>query len=318
MPQPLNYLKETASQTAGPYVHIGLIPAMAGFDIFEKNFSNVLVTPNTQGERITLEGKVIDGSGTPLRDVLLEIWQANATGRYNHPADRSIGSLDEEFRGWGRGGSDFESGLVTFETIKPGAIIDKTGRKGAPHINVWIVARGINIGLNTRLYFSDEEAANAADPVLNLIEQPIRRSTLIAKRSERAGKIVYSFTINLQGPEETVFFDVLIVSGFLAVELRAKGARRHARGGGVDPAEIGGVLEAKRIGDRRDRQIGVDEVAPRLADQPVEDQVRGGVAGCRPRHPVEMGRRDRQRARIVRNAPAFQMMLFQQRLEAAE
>jgi len=208
MPQPLNYLKETASQTAGPYVHIGLIPAMAGFDIFEKNFSNVLVAPNTPGERITLEGKVIDGSGTPLRDVLLEIWQANATGRYNHPADRSPGALDEEFRGWGRAGSDFESGLVTFETIKPGAIIDKAGRRGAPHINVWIVARGINIGLNTRLYFSDEEAANAADPVLNLIEQPVRRSTLIAKRSERAGKIVYSFTINLQGPEETVFFDV--------------------------------------------------------------------------------------------------------------
>lgn len=208
MPQPLNYLKETASQTAGPYVHIGLIPVMAGFDIFEKNFSNVLVTPNTEGERITLEGKVIDGSGTPLRDVMLEIWQANATGRYNHPADRSTGALDEEFRGWGRAGSDFESGLVTFETIKPGAIIDKTGRKGAPHINVWIVARGINIGLNTRLYFSDEEAANAADPVLNLIEQPVRRSTLIATRGERADKIVYSFTINLQGPEETVFFDV--------------------------------------------------------------------------------------------------------------
>lgn len=208
MPQPLNYLKETASQTAGPYVHIGLIPAMAGFDIFEKNFSSVLVTPNTQGERITLEGKVFDGSGTPLRDVLLEIWQANAGGRYNHPADRSGGALDEGFRGWGRGGSDFDSGLVTFETIKPGAIIDKTGRKCAPHVNVWIVARGINIGLNTRLYFSDEEAANAADPVLNLVEPPARRKTLIAMRSERAGKVVYSFTINLQGPDETVFFDV--------------------------------------------------------------------------------------------------------------
>ena len=86
-------LKESPSQTAGPYVHIGLIPAMAGFDIFEKNFSNVLVTPNTQGERITLEGKVLDGSGSPLRDVLLEIWQANAAGRYNHPADRSAGAL---------------------------------------------------------------------------------------------------------------------------------------------------------------------------------------------------------------------------------
>ncbi|MBR0777357.1 protocatechuate 3,4-dioxygenase subunit alpha [Bradyrhizobium diazoefficiens] len=208
MPQPLNYLKETASQTAGPYVHIGLIPAMAGFDIFEKNFSNVLVTPDTQGDRITLEGKVLDGTGSPLRDVLLEIWQANAAGRYNHPADRSAGALDQDFRGWGRAGSDFDSGLVTFETIKPGAITDKSGRKCAPHVNVWIVARGINIGLNTRLYFSDEEAANAADPVLNLIEQQVRRKTLIATRSERAGKVVYSFTINLQGPDETVFFDV--------------------------------------------------------------------------------------------------------------
>ena len=208
MVQQLTYLKETASQTAGPYVHIGLIPAMAGFDIFEKNFTNVLVGPNTKGERITLEGRVLDGTGTPLRDVLLEIWQANAAGRYNHPADRSHGTTDEDFRGWGRAGSDFESGLITFETVKPGAIIDKAGRKCAPHVNVWIVARGINIGLNTRLYFSDEGAANAADPVLNLIEQPVRRSTLIAKRNERAGKVVYDFTINLQGPDETVFFDI--------------------------------------------------------------------------------------------------------------
>jgi protocatechuate 3,4-dioxygenase, alpha subunit len=208
MVQPLSYLKETASQTAGPYVHIGLIPGMAGFDIFEKNFSNVLVGPNTKGERITLEGRVLDGTGTPLRDVLLEIWQANAAGRYNHPADRSSGELDESFRGWGRAGSDFDSGLITFETIKPGATLDKAGRRCAPHINVWIVARGINVGLNTRLYFSDEEAANAADPVLNLIEQPVRRRTLIANRSERGGKGLYSFTINLQGPDETVFFDV--------------------------------------------------------------------------------------------------------------
>jgi len=208
MVQQLTYLKETASQTAGPYVHIGLIPAMAGFDIFEKNFTNVLVGPNTKGERITLEGRVLDGTGTPLRDVLLEIWQANAAGRYNHPADRSQGTTDEDFRGWGRAGSDFESGLITFETVKPGATIDKAGRKCAPHVNVWIVARGINIGLNTRLYFSDEGAANAADPVLNLIEQPVRRSTLIAKRDERAGKVVYDFTINLQGPDETVFFDI--------------------------------------------------------------------------------------------------------------
>lgn len=143
-----------------------------------------------------------------MRDVLIEIWQANAAGRYNHPADRSAGALDEDFRGWGRGGSDFDSGLVTLETIKPGAITDWMGRTCAPHINVWIVARGINIGLNTRLYFSDEEAANAADPVLDLVEPPLRRKTLIAPRSERAGRVVYSFTINLQGPDEMVFFDV--------------------------------------------------------------------------------------------------------------
>jgi protocatechuate 3,4-dioxygenase alpha subunit len=83
MVQQLTYLKETASQTAGPYVHIGLIPGMAGFDIFEKNFTNILTGPNTKGERITLEGRVLDGTGTPLRDVLLEIWQADAAGRYN-------------------------------------------------------------------------------------------------------------------------------------------------------------------------------------------------------------------------------------------
>jgi protocatechuate 3,4-dioxygenase, alpha subunit len=209
MAQPLSYLKETASQTAGPYVHIGLIPDMAGFDIFEKNFGNVLVGANTKGERITIEGRVLDGTGTPLRDVLLEIWQANAAGRYNHPADRSAGTIDDDFRGWGRAGSDFESGLISFETIKPGATTDKAGRRCAPHVNVWIVARGINIGLNTRLYFSDEETANAADPVLNLIEQSsVRRSTLVAQRSVRGGKTVYTFTINLQGPDETVFFDV--------------------------------------------------------------------------------------------------------------
>lgn len=208
MVQALPYLKETASQTAGPYVHIGLIPDMAGFEIFEKNFGAVLAGPDTAGEHITLEGTVYDGTGTPLRDVLLEIWQANAAGRYNHPADQGAGPLDAEFRGWGRGGSDFSAGLIRFETVKPGAVIERNGRVNAPHINVWIVARGINIGLNTRIYFSDEEEANAADPVLNLIEQPVRRSTLIAQRGERDGKVVYSFNIHLQGPNETVFFDV--------------------------------------------------------------------------------------------------------------
>jgi protocatechuate 3,4-dioxygenase alpha subunit len=151
---------------------------------------------------------VFDGTGTPVRDALVEIWQANADGRYNHPADRQKKALDPDFRGWGRTGADFKTGIYTFETIKPGAVIGRHTRMMAPHINVWIVSRGINIGLHTRMYFSDEADANAADPVLNLIEQEERRQTLIAKRTSRDGKIVYMFDIVLQGDNETVFFDV--------------------------------------------------------------------------------------------------------------
>jgi len=204
----LDYLKESASQTAGPYVHIGLAPHAAGFDIFEKNFSNVLVTAQTKGERISIEGRIIDGSGTPVRDVLVELWQANAAGKYNRPADRQQKPIDPAFRGWGRACSDFESGIFTFETIKPGVVEGRGARPMAPHVNLWIVARGINIGLNTRMYFSDEEAANAADPVLNLIEWEVRRQTLIGQREDRGGKRVYRFDIHLQGPLETVFFDI--------------------------------------------------------------------------------------------------------------
>lgn len=204
----LNQLTETASQTAGPYVHIGLAPHRAGFDIFEKNFSNVLAGPDTKGERIRIEGRVIDGSGTPVRDVLIEIWQANAAGRYHHPADRQAKEIDDSFRGWGRGCSDFETGVYTFDTVKPGPVEGRNGRVMAPHVNFWIVARGINIGLNTRMYFSDETEANAQDPVLNLVEWEVRRKTLIAERSERDGQVVYRFDIVLQGDGETVFFDI--------------------------------------------------------------------------------------------------------------
>ena len=97
MVQQLAYLKETPSQTAGPYVHIGLIPHQAGFEIFRNNFSNVLAGPNTRGERILIEGRVLDGTGTPVRDALIEIWQANSEGRYNHPADTQSKKLDEDW-----------------------------------------------------------------------------------------------------------------------------------------------------------------------------------------------------------------------------
>jgi protocatechuate 3,4-dioxygenase alpha subunit len=204
----LDYLKESASQTAGPYVHIGLAPHQAGFDIFETNFSNVIAGPQTKGERITIEGRVIDGSGTPVRDVLIELWQANAAGKYDHPADRQDKPLDPAFRGWGRTCSDFKTGVWTFETVKPGSVAGRAGRAMAPHVSLWIVARGINIGLNTRMYFSDEAEANAADPVLNLIEWEVRRNTLIAQREARGGATVYRFDVHLQGPQETVFFDI--------------------------------------------------------------------------------------------------------------
>ena len=204
----LECFKETASQTAGPYVHIGLAPKQAGFDIFENNFSNVLAGPKTKGEHIRIEGHVFDGTNTPLRDVMLELWQANAAGKYNHPADLQNKPIDKTFRGWGRACSDFATGVYTFETIKPGVVAGRNKRPMAPHVNLWIVARGINIGLSTRMYFSDETAANAKDPVINLIEWETRRKTLIGHREEKKGQVVYRFDIHLQGPDETVFFDI--------------------------------------------------------------------------------------------------------------
>lgn len=202
-------LHETPSQTAGPFVHIGLVPRQAGFQVFEREFGNVLVSPKTRGERVRIEGRVLDGIGAPARDVLVELWQANAAGRYDHPADRQVGKdLDPHFRGFGRAGTDFATGLYAFETIKPGPVAARTGHPPmAPHVNLWLVARGINIGLQTRMYFADEEAANALDPVLALIE-PLRRPTLVARREMRDGAPVHVFDIRLQGEDETVFFDV--------------------------------------------------------------------------------------------------------------
>ena len=206
MQQKLDYLKETPSQTAGPYVHIGLAPGAAGFQIYEQELGQDIAGPNAAGERIRIEGLVIDGIGSPVKDVLLEAWQANAAGVYAHP--EHPGEVEEGFRGWGRVITNFETGEWAFETVKPGPVMGRNGQMMAPHINLWIGARGINIGLNTRLYFDDEAAANATDPVINLIEWEKRRETLIAKRSERDGQTVYRFDICLQGDDETVFFDI--------------------------------------------------------------------------------------------------------------
>lgn len=205
MTRSVDYLKESPSQTAGPYVHIGLAPGAAGFDIYEKELGWDIAGPNAKGERIRIEGLVIDGIGAPIKDVLLEAWQANAEGNYAHPEG---GPVEEGFRGWGRVITNFETGEWAFDTIKPGPVMGRSGKMMAPHINLWLVARGINIGLNTRLYFDDEAEANSKDPVINLIEWEDRRATLIAARSDRDGQAVYRFDIRIQGEGETVFFDI--------------------------------------------------------------------------------------------------------------
>jgi protocatechuate 3,4-dioxygenase, alpha subunit len=202
-------LTETASQTAGPYLHIGMMPRAAGIAIRPRDEElNILAGPGAQGERLRLEGTVLDGEGTIVRGAMIEIWQANAHGKHDHPADTQDKPVDPAFKGFGRAVCDFETGLWWFETVKPGPVMGRHGRPMAPHINVALFARGINVHLNTRIYFADEADANAADPVLNLIEQAARRQTLLARREARDGQVVYRFDIRLQGDGETVFLDV--------------------------------------------------------------------------------------------------------------
>lgn len=205
MPRPLDYLRETASQTAGPYVHIGLSPGAAGFRTFDRELGQVIAPEGTAGERIRIDGQVIDGTGGPVKDVLIEVWQADAAGIYPHPEDPRAAEAAPGFRGWGRVIPDFDTGLWSIDTIKPGAVPGRAGRTQAPHLNLWLVARGINIGLNTRLYFPEDAAAHATDPVLASVESPARRQTLIATAT---GPGTYRFDIRLQGDGETVFIDI--------------------------------------------------------------------------------------------------------------
>lgn len=200
----LNRLKETPSQTAGPYVHIGLTPNFAEIGgVYADDLGTTLVNDTTLGERITVTGRVLDGLGMPLVDALVEIWQADAAGIYNSASDLR-GTADPNFSGWGRCATDMQNGTFRFETVKPGPVPFKDGRPMAPHITFWIVARGINLGLHTRMYFPEEVEANAADPVLSRIEHRLRVPTLIASRDGST----LTFDIRLQGEGETIFFDI--------------------------------------------------------------------------------------------------------------
>ncbi len=187
---PVEYLKETPSQTAGPYVHIGTLPAHAGLPIRQNETLNVIEAP---GERIVVEGIVLDGSGAPVKDAMLELYQADSLGRVG------------EHMLWARAAAAFETGEFRFDTVRPGALVWREGRMQAPHLTLLVFARGINIHLHTRMYFPEDGAAHALDPALSRIEQTHRRATLIAEK-QREG--AYRFTIRLQGEQETVFFDM--------------------------------------------------------------------------------------------------------------
>ncbi|MCI0918553.1 protocatechuate 3,4-dioxygenase subunit alpha [Pseudomonas stutzeri] len=199
---PVTLLPETPSQTAGPYVHIGLALAAAGNPARELEIWNEMAKPDAAGEHILLVGQVFDGMGHLVRDSFLEFWQADHAGEYHSRFDP-----EQSFNSFGRTATTFDAGDWTIRTVKPGQVKNRTGELMAPHVNVSLFARGINIHLHTRIYFDDETEANVNDPVLNSIEWAKRRETLIARRCEVDGQPAYRFDIRLQGEGETVFFD---------------------------------------------------------------------------------------------------------------
>jgi protocatechuate 3,4-dioxygenase, alpha subunit len=187
-------LQATTSQTVGPYFSIGLTWLK----------KDNLLGPGVSGEQVTIVGSVLDGDGKPVPDAMLEIWQANSHGRYAHPEDQQDKPLVPGFQGFGRIPVD-DNGKFSFTTIKPGPVPGPDGKSQAPHIAVSVFARGLLRRLVTRIYFP-EEAANAGDFVLNLVE-PARRKTLAAKKTAGASGTL-EWNVILHGADETVFFDI--------------------------------------------------------------------------------------------------------------
>jgi len=187
----------TASQTVGPFLKIGLV----------REGQEYVVPKNTNGA-LKVQGRVYDGEGKPVPDAMIEIWQANVHGKYNHPEDLSDAELVKGFNGFGRSCTD-EEGCFFFVTVKPGRVAGLGNTLQAPHIAINVFARGMLKQQVTRLYFSDEIHANSEDPVLNSIDDAEVRDTLVASKvNDEIGIPCYKFNIHLQGEKETAFFDV--------------------------------------------------------------------------------------------------------------
>ena len=181
----------TSSQTIGPYLHIGMTW------LVDEN----MAPQGVAGERMTIEGRMIDADGMPVNDAMLEIWQANSHGKYAHPEDTRDLPVDKAFTGFGRVYTD-EEGRFRFHTIKPGRVPGPDGALQAPHLNLSIFMRGLLKHLVTRVYFPGDD--HDADPVLSRVPAE-RRATLVARRGGKPGALEWN--VVLQGQDETVFFD---------------------------------------------------------------------------------------------------------------
>jgi protocatechuate 3,4-dioxygenase, alpha subunit len=200
----------TPSQTVGPFFAYGLTPkGRAKWDpngtySWKETVGDNLITPDVTGDKIVVEGQIVDGDGVPVNDAMIEIWQADAQGRYANARDPRAPS-NAKFKGFGRSATNKE-GVFHFDTVKPGSVPGPDGKAQAPHIVFCIFSRGMLRQIYTRMYFPDE-AANASDPILNLVPAD-RRKTLIAKKADKGGQAVYRFDIRVQGGDETVFFEI--------------------------------------------------------------------------------------------------------------
>ena len=181
------------SQTVGPFYH---------FSLTSNTTLGCMTKPETSGERIRLRFRLFDGDGAPVPDGIIELWQADAAGKYRHPADTQQMEPDPAFCGFGRLGTDAE-GACTFETVRPGRTPHGHGGCQASHINVTVLARGLLAQVVTRVYFEGDPALSE-DPVLQLVPEE-RRATLLARPLSQGE---WGFDIHLQGEEETVFFEI--------------------------------------------------------------------------------------------------------------